>query len=162
MAASRRPSPPGVDDVVRAFLTASRVLMGLAAASLAELEGTLTLAHFRLLVLLDDRGESTANELADALGVQRAAAARMLDRLAAQGLVEQFPGRRNGPAPSVALSRGGAELVWRVMDRRRAAITRVVRRMPPARRDELLAALAAFADAAGEPQTAALGAFLGW
>jgi DNA-binding MarR family transcriptional regulator len=154
-------SGTAVDDLVTAVLTASRVLVGVAAASLAGTEATLTLAQFRMLAMLDAHGETNLNRLADSLRVSSSTAVRMVDRLLAAGLVTRHENPGNRREVVLALSRSGAEVVWRVTDRRRAAIARIVRQMPTDKRAELIEALNAFAEAAGEPRDAGAAAF-GW
>ena len=64
MAASWEPA------VVReTVMNATRTLIGVAARSLAEVRGEVSLAQFRVLLLVDGRGLSTLAELADALEV---------------------------------------------------------------------------------------------
>jgi DNA-binding MarR family transcriptional regulator len=150
-----------VDDFVTAVVTASRVLVGVAAESLVGIESTVTLAQFRMLAVLDGSGESDLARLAEALRVNSSTALRMVDRLLAAGLVTRHETSANRRQVVIALSRSGAELVWRVTDRRRAAIARIVRQMPTDKRAELVEALNAFADAAGEPRDAGAAAF-GW
>jgi DNA-binding MarR family transcriptional regulator len=147
--------------VINAVLTASRVLVGIAAASLADIETTVSPIQFRTLVVLDSRGELELGSLAETLVVSTATATRVVDRLAAAGLVTRVdqPGKRR--TVFVGLSQAGAEVVWRVTDRRRAQIARVVRELPVEKREDLVAALNAFADAAGEPPAAGPGGF-GW
>jgi DNA-binding MarR family transcriptional regulator len=150
-----------VDDLVTAVLTASRVLVGVAAESLVGIESTVTLPQFRILAVLDGSGETELSRLAEQMRISASTAARMIDRLLAAGLVTRHEGPGSRRPVVVALSRSGAELVWRVTDRRRAAIARIVRQMPAARRSELIETLNAFADAAGEPRDAGAAAF-GW
>jgi DNA-binding MarR family transcriptional regulator len=160
---SSLPSRAGtaVDDLVTAVLTASRVLVGVAADSLAGTETTVTLAQFRMLAVLDGNGETEVSRLAEALRVSSSSALRMVDRMLAAGLLTRHEDPANRRAMVIGLSRSGAEVVWRVTDRRRAAIARIVRQMPTDRRAELIEALNAFADAAGEPRDAGAAAF-GW
>src|SRR6476661_1997360 len=155
-----RPSRPRsarttqVDELVTAVLTASRVLVGVSAASLAEIEDTVTVTQFRTLVVLDSRGGTNLNGLADALGVNASTAVRMVDRLFAAGLVSRTDNPANRREVVLELTRAGAELVSQ-------EIARIVRRMPVAQRAELVEALTTFADAAGEPYAHA-GAGPGW
>lgn len=149
------------DDLVSALLTASRALVGVAAASLAEMEGTVSLAQYRVLVVLDTRDESSLPGLAAALGVNASTLMRLVERLLAAGLVTRDDVVANRRGDVIALSQAGAELVWRVTDKRRAEIARIVRNMPTAHRDDLVTALSAFADAAGEPHSAGAASF-GW
>ncbi len=135
-----------------ALLTASRVLVGVSARSLSEVEGAVTVTQFRTLVVLDSRGETNLSGLAERLGVNSSTALRMIDRLLVAGLVT----RRDNPDTRrevlLGLSPEGRSLVRRVTRRRRAELARVVAAMPADRRSELLAALRAFAEAAGEPE----------
>jgi DNA-binding MarR family transcriptional regulator len=79
----------GRDDdperVVAALLTASRLLVAIAAKSLAAVEDTLTLPQYRLLVMLDSRGPSSLAGLAEALEVNPSTALRMVERLTTAG-----------------------------------------------------------------------------
>lgn len=151
-----------VDELVTAVLTASRVLVAVSASSLAEIEETVTLTQFRTLVVLDTRGETNLNGLADALGVNASTAMRMIDKLLTAELVTRHDNPANRREVVLDLSRSGADLVRRVTDRRRADIARIVRKMPTSLRDELVEALTAFADAAGEPHASGAAGVLGW
>jgi DNA-binding MarR family transcriptional regulator len=151
-----------IDELVSAVLTASRVLVAVSASSLAEIEETVTLTQFRTLVVLDTRGETNLNGLADALAVNASTAMRMIDKLLAAGLVTRQENPVNRREVLLDLTKDGTELVARVTDRRRAEITRIVRKMPTALRDELVQALTAFADAAGEPHASGAAGGFGW
>jgi DNA-binding MarR family transcriptional regulator len=163
MSPSMSPSPrtTRADDLVSALLTASQVLVGVAAMSVAAIEGTITLAQFRVLIVLDTRGESTMAGLATSLGVSSSTTLRLVERLLAAGLVARDDTMTSRRDAVIRLSQAGAELVWRITDKRRAEIARIVRNMPTARREDLVAALSAFADAAGEPHAAGAAGF-GW
>ena len=52
---------PDVDDLVTALLTASRVLVGVSARSLAHLDESVTVTQFRVLVVLRGHGETRLN-----------------------------------------------------------------------------------------------------
>lgn len=151
-----------VDDLVSAVLTASRVLVGVSAASLAEIEGTVTLTQFRALVVLDARGAMNLSRLAETLGVNSSTAMRTVDRLLAAGLVTRRDNPRNRREVVIDLTSAGHHLTRKVTERRRAEIHRIVRTMPAADRVELVRALIAFADAAGEPRVGSAAATLGW
>ncbi len=149
-----RPSqhePEESDRVVAAVLTASRVLVGVSARSLADVEDTVTLTQFRTLVVLATRGELNLNRLAEALGVRPSTAVRSIDRLVGAGLVT----RRENPATRrevvLDLTDDGGRVVHEVTERRRAAITDILARMPARQRGALVSAFEAFTQAAGEP-----------
>lgn len=84
-----------VDDVTRALLTASRLLVAVSARSLAAAEDKVTLAQFRMLVVLATRGAAKLVVLAEALGVNPSTAMRMVDRLIAVGLADRRPNPEN-------------------------------------------------------------------
>ncbi len=146
------------DELVTAVLTASRALVAVSARSLAAVDDVVSLAQFRALVVMR-RGSLNLNGLADELGVNSSTAMRSVDKLAAAGLVSRRENPANRREVTLELTGDGARLVDDVTARRRREIARIVGRMPAGRRDELTAALRAFADAAGEP---AAGASVGW
>ncbi|MBZ5740484.1 MarR family winged helix-turn-helix transcriptional regulator [Nocardioides mangrovi] len=149
------------DDVVTGLLTASRVLVGVAARSLAEIEGRVTVTQFRTLVVLSAHGPLRQGGLAELLGVNASTTQRMVDRLEAAGLVDRQPNPRSRREVVVTLTAAGAEVVDLVTRRRRREIQTIVRRMPPETRSAAVDALRAFTDAAGEPDAVA-GSLWGW
>jgi DNA-binding MarR family transcriptional regulator len=141
---------PDLGESTDAVLVASRALVGIAARSLAAVEDTVTLVQYRALVLLASGGEMNVGALAATLGLHQSTATRLCDRLVNKGLVE-----RRHPAESrrevfVSLTSSGQGLVRAVSTRRRAEITKIIGRMPSARRALLVDAFSEFADAAGE------------
>ena len=86
----------------------------------------------------------------------------MIDRLLAAGLVTRRENPANRREVLLGLSTEGARIVEVVTTSRRAEIARIVTAMPSERRSELIAALHAFADAAGEPQPLPVASVLGW
>ena len=142
-----------VDELVTALLTASRVLVGVSARSLADVEHTVTLTQFRTLVVLHGHGEMNLNRLAALLEVTPSTAMRMIDRL----LITELVTRRDNPASRrevlLDLAPAGRRIVSRVTAKRRQQITRIAKAMPVHLRTELVEALKSFADAAGEPET---------
>lgn len=150
-----------VDAVTSAMLTASRLLVAISARSLAAVEDTVTLPQFRLLVVLSTRSPAKLVTLAQLLGVNPSTALRMLDRLAAAGLVRRQASPHSGREVSIDLTPEGRELVEQVTARRRAEIAAVITAMPARQRRGLLRALRAFTDAGGEqPVTSPIP--LGW
>ena len=140
------------DDYVSALLTASRVLVGVSARSLSEVEDTVTLAQFRTLVVLDSRGGTNLSGLADTLGVNASTAMRTVDRLIGAGLVTREENPTSRREVVLAVTPAGASLVRTVTARRRDEIARIVGGMDGATQDLLVSALREFADAAGEPE----------
>lgn len=139
------------ERVVAALLTASRLLVAIAARSLAAVEDTLTLPQYRLLVVLDSRGPSSLAGLAEALEVNPSTALRMVERLTAAGMVEKATNPARRREVQLRLTGTGWQTVRQVTDARRAELSRIVAAMPAEQRGQLVAALEAFTEAGGEP-----------
>ena len=133
------------------MLTASRALVGVAARSLAVVDAEVTLPQYRALVVLASRGPRLVGELAEALGIHPSTATRLCDRLVAKKLVTRATGRDNRRETTISLSIKGRRLVDRVTVLRRREIEAIVERVPPELWSATVAALSAFAEAAGEP-----------
>ncbi|CAM3314919.1 MULTISPECIES: MarR family winged helix-turn-helix transcriptional regulator [Williamsia] len=142
---------PTVNEISDAVLTASRLLVSIAARSIAEVEQQVTLPQFRVLVVLENRGTVTLNSLAQALSVEKSTMGRMVDRLVTSGLVSRTESPTSRRERNIALTDHGQKLVKTVSRRRHKEIERVVAQMAPDQRVGLVAALTAFTDAGGEP-----------
>lgn len=143
--------PDDPEEVVAALLTASRLLVAIAAKSLAAVEETLTLPQYRLLVVLDSRGPSSLAGLAEALEVNPSTALRMVERLTTAGMVEKAvnPARRR--EVQLRLTGSGWQTVRQVNEYRRTEFARIVAAMPAEQRAQLVGSLTAFTEAGGEP-----------
>lgn len=140
----------GTQEVVDAVVSASRALVGVAARSLAGVEGEVTLAQYRMLVLLCSRGAQRVADLAEALGVSPSTATRMNDRLVAKRLARRHRLASDRRVVQVAATALGRALVDQVTIRRRREVARIVGTMSGQSQRRLVDALRAFADAAGE------------
>lgn len=89
--------------------------------------------------------------LAEALAIHPSTATRMCDRLVAKRLVRRSPDPDNRRETVISLSDAGSELVDEVTAVRRREIAAIVARIPRDTRSPMVRALAAFAEAAGEP-----------
>ncbi|MGW5097146.1 MarR family winged helix-turn-helix transcriptional regulator [Streptomyces nodosus] len=152
---SERDAPSGamnyVDAVTRSMLTASRLLVGVAARSLAAVEDRVTLPQFRMLVVLSTRGATKLVTLADLLQVAPSTAMRMVDRLIVAGLADRQTNPADRRETLLRLTEEGLRTVEEVMARRRAEIAVIVERLAPWQRAALVEALSAFNEAGGEP-----------
>ncbi len=140
-----------VDAITDAMLTASRLLVSLSARSIATVEDTITIAQFRVLVVLDTRGPLNLAALAHCLDVQPSTATRMVDRLVVADLISREPSVHSRRELVVTLTDHGRGVVGEVTARRRTEIGTVVAAMPAAQRSGLVRALSAFTAAGGEP-----------
>lgn len=141
------------DELVTALLTASRVLVGVSARSLAGVEDSVTLTQFRTLVVLHGHESLRLGALAERLGVNASTALRTVDRLIAAGMVRRRENENDRREVAIDLTPAGRTVVAEVTDRRRAAIEGIVAAMPVTRRRGLVKSLTAFADAADEPSS---------
>jgi DNA-binding MarR family transcriptional regulator len=151
MPGARKVDGRTADEMVTALLGASRVLVGVSARSLADVESDVSVTQFRTLVVLHSHGTINLNRLAELLGVNNSTAVRMIDRLLVAGLVTRQDNPANRREIELDLSPAGRQIVVDVTNRRRAEIALIVARMPVDQRDALVQALHEFADAAGEP-----------
>lgn len=145
--------PPEADPgshVVDAVLGASRVLVAVAARSLADLGEDVSLTQYRALVVLASRGPQRVSDLAAGTGVNTSTATRMCDRLVRKKLVHRHRLSVDRRGVQVGLTQAGQDLVTEVTRRRRAEITAVVSDLTPDRQVQIVDALQAFAAAAGE------------
>lgn len=131
-------------------MAAARVLVAVVATSIAEVEDTVSVPQLRVLVMLATRGPLNLVAVAEGLGVHPSNATRTVERLVTAGLVD----RRDVPTDrrhvALTLTPDGRGVVDSVFEHRRAAIGRVIARMPETKRRALPSALDSFADAAGE------------
>jgi len=151
--ADRPPAPPpgaDVTAVTSAVLAATRVLVAVSLRSLDAAGETVTLPQFRLLVLLDSRGETNLVTLADRLAVNSSTTLRMVSRLAGRGLVSRRVNPDSRREVLLRLTEAGHRVVAEVTARRREEIAAVVARMPARSRAGLVKAMCAFAKAGGE------------
>jgi DNA-binding MarR family transcriptional regulator len=138
------------DSVIDSVLSASRVLVAVAARSLSDIGEHVTLTQYRTLVVLASRGTQNMAELAEAVGVTPATATRMCDRLVKKKLIVRRAERGDRRQVRLVLSKSGLEIVATVTDRRRQEIERIVATVPNEEREVLVHALGRFAAAAGE------------
>jgi DNA-binding MarR family transcriptional regulator len=133
-----------------AVLTASRVLVAVAARSLAEHESAVSLPQYRALVVLGSRGSQRPVDLAQALGVDPSTATRMCDRLVHKHLITRRRDVVDRRVVLLDLSASGRRLVERVTRSRRDEIERILEAVDPADHAALVRAFTTFGQAAGE------------
>jgi DNA-binding MarR family transcriptional regulator len=134
-----------------AVMRAARVLVGVVAQSVAEVEDLVSLPQLRVLVLVAGRGSLNLGEVAEALGVHASNATRIVDRLVVAGLLHRSEHPADRRYLSLELTDRGHEVVQQVMAHRRAAVMAVMEQMTAPQRRALARTLETFAVAAGEP-----------
>jgi DNA-binding MarR family transcriptional regulator len=147
-----RPASSGTEreTVVDAVLSASRVLVAVAARSLAEVADEVTLTQYRSLVVLASRGPQSVAELAEAVAVTPPTASRLCGRLVRKGLVSRREDRRDRRLVRLVLTGAGRGLVDAVTARRRIEIARLLESVPEQAQRAMVEALGQLAGAAGE------------
>ena len=145
-----KPAYESSDSVADAVLSASRVLVAVAARSLSDIAEEVTLTQYRTLVVLASRGPQNLVGLAEAVGVTPATATRMCDRLVKKKLIVRQSEQDDRRQVRLALSKKGLKLVGAVTDRRRREIEAILRTIAPEEQTVLVQALSQFAAAAGE------------
>jgi DNA-binding MarR family transcriptional regulator len=138
------------ESVVDAVLSASRVLVAIAARSLADVADEVTLTQYRSLVVLASRGPQSVAALADELAVTPSTASRLCDRLVRKNLIVRREDRRDRRAVRLALTPAGRALVDAVTERRRTEIARLLDAIPTEAQRSMVQALRGLARAAGE------------
>jgi DNA-binding MarR family transcriptional regulator len=138
------------ESVVDAVLSASRVLVAIAARSLADAGEEVTLTQYRSLVVLASRGPQSMAALAEAVTVTPATASRMCERLVKKGLVRRRSDRHDRRQVRLALTETGRHLVDTVSARRRLEIAALLEGIPPETQESLVSALTHLAHSAGE------------
>jgi DNA-binding MarR family transcriptional regulator len=138
------------EAVVDAVLNASRVLVAIAARSLADAGEEVTLTQYRSLVVLASRGPQGVAALAEAVAVTPATASRMCDRLVRKGLVRRRGDRHDRRQVRLALTDSGRQLVDTVSARRRLEIAALLEGIPAETQQSVVGALTHLAQSAGE------------
>lgn len=138
------------DSTLDAVITASRVLVAMAARSLAEVGEDVTLTQYRSLVVLASRGPQGVAALAEAVSVTPPTASRLVDRLVRKGLVRRRTDRHDRRQVRIGLTAHGRRLVDLVTDRRRIEISGLLEAIPAEVQQAMAAGLQQLAQAAGE------------
>lgn len=136
--------------MIDAVLTASRVLVAIAARSLAEASEQVTLTQYRALVILASRGPQNVAALAEALAVTPPTASRLCDRLVRKRLVRRRTDRNDRRQVRLALTEVGRHLVDKVTENRRREIEELLWSIPAEVQHEVVAALRTLSASAGE------------
>lgn len=100
-----------------------------------------SLAEGRTLYEIGKRGQTTAAELAQGLGVDPAYLSRILQKFVAQELVALAPNPADRRANTIVLTAGGDAAVAELESLNDAAIERVLENVAPAERQALVAAM---------------------
>jgi DNA-binding MarR family transcriptional regulator len=148
---------PGTEDtpaeaVTDAVLTASRLLVGVSARSIAAIDESLTIPQFRMLVVLYVFGPLKPSAVAGILHVNPSNATRMVRRLTLANLVSRRINPEIRREALLELTDAGARTVAEVTTQRHRHIADIIERMSERDRTYLVEALEAFNVAGGGSQ----------
>ena len=147
---ARAPAGNG-DDLVEALLSISRLVMGVAARSLAGLDAEVTLPQFRALMVIASRGPQRVADISSELGVSPSTGTRMCERLVRKGLMCRERPPDNRREVHVSLTDAGVGIVADVTRLRRAELSRIAEAVPAMWHAPAVGVLQALASAGGEP-----------
>lgn len=139
------------NDQVDAVMRASRALVGITAASIAEVDDRVTVPQLRVMMMIATRGAMNLVAVAAGLGVSSPNASRICDRLLKAGMLNRSEDPHDRRHVTLTLTSDGEALIERLIRHRRTAIRKTLRAMTIRERDDLETVMNAFADAAGEP-----------
>ena len=154
----RRDTSASEDELTDAVIAASRVLVAVAARSIASVD--VTLPQYRALVVLASHGPLPLGFLADQLDVSPSTATRMCDRLVRKGFVSRKQSETSRREVELSVTSRGRALVDHVMRHRREEVSKIISGIPKTQRAPLVDALHAFAEAGGDVPEQAWS--LGW
>lgn len=141
-----------LDEATKAVAAASRALVGVIASSYAPVRERISVPQVRvLLVLSATDGAMRSGDMAERLGVHPSTFTRTADRLVASGWIRRTVNPDNRRESLISLTNTGSRLVGQIARRRDANIRKVLERLTRDERRAVVAAMATFAEAAGEP-----------
>jgi DNA-binding MarR family transcriptional regulator len=147
---SVEPEVNQLDELAASFVTVSRALVGIAVRSIQAAPVPVTLPQNRVLVWLAAEGPQVIGTIAQQLGVNPSNATRVVDRLEQRGLVGRSRSDADGRAVSVSITSAGRRLLDVITEHRRREIADVLQQLSPVEAGTVVAALAAFNQAAHE------------
>jgi DNA-binding MarR family transcriptional regulator len=139
-----------MDDELDAIINGGRVLVGVAARSLAAHADDVTLPQLRALVLVRGKGPMRLSELAAELDIDTSTATRMVDRLVRKGLLTRKVEEADRRALRLTLSPSGRGLLRRMTEYRRREIRKILQAMDGEDRERLRAGMFALSQVAHE------------
>ena len=143
------------DELVDAFITASRALLGVAVRSIAASPVTLTAPQHRALVLVASGRADTVGTLQEHLGINQSNVSRLVERLARLGLVERERSSQDARTVLISVTPLGREALDAVTRKRRQEVASVLAAMSERDRVDAVRVMRAFDAAARETGDAA-------
>ena len=139
-----------VSDVAAAVESTAESLLSVLDRARQAQSAAVPPAQLRVLTIVAAAGQTNMSRLAGALAVVPSSASRLCDRLEATGLLRRVPDPKDRREVRVLLTPAARRMLDDLRERRRQSLERVLARMTPGCREDLVRALAAFDAAAAE------------
>ncbi len=152
----------GSESVVDSILRSSRAILSIAVKSLNEIEETISIPQYRILVILGGRGELPMSEIVKETSLAPASATRLCDDLLKKGLIDRGAHHDDRRQVIITITNEGSQLLRRVTESRRQMITEAVANLNETDLNEVEEGFALFANASPEPDEKMLSTKLGW
>jgi DNA-binding MarR family transcriptional regulator len=147
---SAEPEDRDRQDATEALMATSRLLTAVVARTLADIDDSITVPQFRVLVMLSYESSLSLGMIASGLGVNPSNASRTCDKLVAAGLVHRAGHDRDRRQLRISLTSKGHRLLESVMDGRRRLLDELVVEMAPVDQRRLTKGLAALLAVLGD------------
>ncbi len=139
-----------VSDVAAAVESTAESLLSVLDRARQAQSAAVPPAQLRVLTIVAAAGQTNMSRLAGALAVVPSSASRLCDRLEATGLLRRVPDPKDRREVRVLLTPAARRMLDDLRERRRQSLERVLARMTPGGREDLVRALAAFDSAAAQ------------
>lgn len=131
------------DPLKKALLDWSNIFMQRSLNDLSRYAHTvgLSLAQMSILIHLHMEGASEVTRFSEMLGISRAAASQMIERLVQQGVAQRFPGEQDRRVRLVDLTASGRQIVLESFEARVEWVNELVSGISAVEREQLLDSL---------------------
>jgi DNA-binding MarR family transcriptional regulator len=133
------------DHMLDQVLDGARVIAGVIASSLAEVEEHVTLPQLRVLVVAAERDALSLSEVAALLGVHASNATRLCDRLVQAKLMNRTDDPTDRRQLRLTVTAAGRRLVDAVLSHRRETLRSLLEDLPPRSQSAVARAMATLA-----------------
>lgn len=137
--------PENLEQLAAEVELAARALLTLSTRASLELPGSVSLTQLRALAAVEDIESCTLSALAEALMISISSASRLVDRVAAAGLLDRRQSETSRREVTLRVTPRGKRLLRRHEAARRAVFADALREISPGEADALLVGLRAVA-----------------
>jgi DNA-binding MarR family transcriptional regulator len=117
------------EELADALVVSSQTLMAMAIRTVAEAPVPVTVVQYRVLLLVEEAGMLSVNDIAARLSVDQSNASRHCTRLAGLGLLRRTQASHDRRAAELRLTESGRQQVQGVREARRRWAERVLTRL---------------------------------